>query len=635
MANGVGALTPQDLLAAWQSGADEGYTQPLIAAGDGQGLEVFSQAAVQLARVSQCSDNTFGSFYILPWSGQTAPSAGGAQQATVTITVTRNLRLDVPLVLPAGAFVEEVAFDWGPTGAVPVQTGRRFQLLSNVVFFSGDSGPYNVIAQAEKPGWGYNNPQPGSISLVDQPGSGYENTLASVTFDPGSGPPTPRSLSALLISAPQPDMFVLEHVGQYVAFTAGANVGQVARISAVQPPVPPTSGTTAVLDSILCFECTTFSGPFFAGELATFKSGGVTVGSGTVLASAVNPASGNLRTVVHLSFDSGFAAGVTCTGVSSALSATLTRFLYRPSFTAEAPSGGAGGASWKVLDWAADLGVEVTNAAQPSGGRLGVLDELGRERGVPRAGGEGDIPYAKRVHAAPDKGSTNALKRALNKLLGPGSQWCLREVGTALLPGMFYDGGLETPSSTPGRGENDCYDVDTVSWSGGVYVGTFKFQEPCVYVDASGNQRIFGYVGSTVGGLTMIRRQTTQGAFPATSSPTDRVKGLISGATYQPLANPVQSPSFTARRFRMVMNYAEFRAFFLVGLPPSNAGEFGFAYDSGTSNAYDLTGTVYPTFYDGYPVDFAEECMAVWNTMNATKDGGVGFDLYLEPGPCS
>lgn len=80
---------------------------------------------------------------------------------------------------------------------------------------------------------------------------------------------------------------------------------------------------------------------------------------------------------------------------------------------------------------------------------------------------------------------------------------------------------------------------------------------------------------------------------------------------------------------KVALLYEEFRAFFLLGVPKLGLGEFGFAYDDGPANAYDGAGPL-SVFPDGYPLTAAGIYRQLWNAMNNTKAGGVGFDLYLE-----
>lgn len=82
-------------------------------------------------------------------------------------------------------------------------------------------------------------------------------------------------------------------------------------------------------------------------------------------------------------------------------------------------------------------------------------------------------------------------------------------------------------------------------------------------------------------------------------------------------------------RFKLVMDYVEFRAFFEIGVPPAALGEFGYFYDVlGEINFYDSS--PYLTFFDGFPMVSADMNRRVWEAVNKAKAGGVGFDLYEE-----
>jgi hypothetical protein len=119
-----------------------------------------------------------------------------------------------------------------------------------------------------------------------------------------------------------------------------------------------------------------------------------------------------------------------------------------------------GAVDWRLLGWAEHFGVSLTNEAEPAGGRDPVLDELGDERRVYRATGESDDSYRERVAEPADTISPNAIRRAGNAVMVPlGGQVCLREVGSALLPGLFYDAGSSS-DSPQNRAHNFAWDMD-------------------------------------------------------------------------------------------------------------------------------------------------------------------------------
>ncbi len=80
--------------------------------------------------------------------------------------------------------------------------------------------------------------------------------------------------------------------------------------------------------------------------------------------------------------------------------------------------------------------------------------------------------------------------------------------------------------------------------------------------------------------------------------------------------------------YKLNLDYIEFRAFFLLGVPPSDLGEFGVAFDSGSSNAFDAAPWL--SFMDGFPLTAASIYRTVWQEVSRVKAGGVGFDLVLD-----
>lgn len=212
----VGPLTQAELQTIWESATDRGFSEPLEQAGEGNGFEVYTQAWAQGARVSQAIDETTQSMYVLPWSGQSGPPASGGALATVSLTITRSKNVSLPLVLIAGTFVDEQIVDWGYPEGVPVLTGRRYQLTENAVFAPGQLGPITVGAEAERIGTGYNNPQPGTLVVLDQPGTGFNNvdaTVRGVNY-PGGVVTTSALARVFLDAIDEVDAFIPQHVGQ-------------------------------------------------------------------------------------------------------------------------------------------------------------------------------------------------------------------------------------------------------------------------------------------------------------------------------------------------------------------------------------------------------------------------------------
>jgi len=92
---------------------------------------------------------------------------------------------------------------------------------------------------------------------------------------------------------------------------------------------------------------------------------------------------------------------------------------------------------------------------------------------------------------------------------------------------------------------------------------------------------------------------------------------------------------FTIRpqdRHKLIVDYTEMRAFFLIGVPPMPLPEFGFAFDEGLVNAFDSS--PHYTFFDGFPITTAILYRTAWQAVEKARAYGVGFDLYLEDVGC-
>lgn len=633
----VGPLTRDDLRALWRGALDSSYSGPFERAGDGGGLEAHGQVWAQLARASAAVDKTTQAMFVRPWSGQTGQPAGGEARSLVTLTLSRTKLLQLPLRLrPGELVVDEETTDMAPGGGVEVLTGRRYLLAQELLLMPGDAGPVQAAFVAEAPGEGYDNPMPGTIRFVDQPGAGFTNAGAKVVAVGPLGLVEPARATARIVAADAPDMFVPDHVGQQVFLLAGANAGAVARIQGfvdAQPTAVPPVGSGADLELLQVVDATVFAGVFVAGETVNFTNGGPVVAAGQVVGEET--ASG----VKKLAFDllrgdfSLVTPGVTlATGAGSGATLAVRAYLDKQLLASEPANPGA---TWKVLSWADDWGLTATNPASPSGGRTGLLDELGAERNINRAPGEGDDSYRQRVAEIADVVTPNAVRRALSRALGV-IPWCLREVGTPKFMGMFFDGNLAAPSIVPHGAVNDCFDADVLVFTGGT-AGAFRFQEPVVVETTAAGPPLVaarGWFGrsSEVGTVvTIIRRD---GQLPATFAPgAFRVRGLLSGATYVVGAQTPTAASASARRFREWVDYSQFRGFFLVGVPRLSMGDFGFAYDAGASDAYDAAPA--PAFYDGAPVGSAAVYARVRGAVDPIKAGGVGWDLYLTNEACA
>ena len=524
-----GPLSFDDLFALWHSCVDPSYARPFVegdAEGRETGIEVFGQGIAQLTLASEAIDRTTQAMHIMQWSGQTGQPAQGASHARVRLCVRRTTRFTQPISLVAGqVMVAEVISDYGPQGGIQVRTGRRFVLAETVTFGPGQAGPLVAEAVAEFPGYGFNHSPVGSLCVIDQPSAMLSNDRASVV---------PGVASNRLVTWPEPDVPVPEHVGQYVEFMGGANAGQVRRVVGYEKPNPTASHGGVLILAATCVLRMSSENSFVHGEQIQFDGSGglarlMTVAGHRVVVEMISGVPESLNSI---------------TGMTSEETDMVEAIEQDPAMVPE-----VGTATWRMLPWHDVLGVSVTNDEQPTGGVAAMLDELGEERSMHRSTGETDATYRKRIWNLPDTVSPNAIRRIGNRILAPyGTTVCLREVGQELFTGLYFDGA-------PGSGDTDCMcalDLD------------------------------------------------------ATMRPEDRWKVLL--------------------------DYTEMRAFFLLGVPDVAFGEFGFAYDNGVTGFFDAT--PFLSFYDGAPVQSEVLYRVIHSAVDVAKAAGVGFDLYLEHHGC-
>lgn len=594
MATKKGPLSREELMAIWSSAVDTAYREPLEEAGDGAGLEVYSQAAEVFARVSKAIDVNTQALYILPHSGQSDEPANGDVKATVTLSIARTKLLEKTLVLTKGTFlVEEATTDATDAGGVDVLTGRQYILTEDLVIPAGEMGPYDVEAIAEGPGYGYNNPLPGTLKSPVQTGAFFTNDLATVVAADTVGATQALPAKAQIKSENEADTFVPEHVGQYVVFLAGANLGKVGRIVHFAAPPDPVAGVGSIVDVSLDYtvSASTFAGTFEVGELLTLPSG-----TGQVI--GVHDHASVRKLVYRLLVGTAAIIGDVVTGQASGATLTVNACFDEGLYVAETDA-----AEWRVLGWAFDWGLAVTNEASPSGGKIGVLDEIGYERGLARASGEPDARYRQRVSTLADVVSPNALKRAMSRTLGA-LPWKLREVSRVELPGFYFD--------------EDAYDYDVVTVTG-TTVGTFLFNEEVVLEDPTFHSYVRGRAGDTASPMRIIRRD---GKVPSGVMGL-RLRGLSSGARIESLSAVTLSASTSNKRFNVWLDYVQFRAFFLAEVPRLALGEYGFAYDAPGRFPYDLGAGA----YDGAPINNSPLYRAVYQALDEAHAGGVSFDL--------
>jgi hypothetical protein len=603
----TGPLSIAELEALWKSVTDQGYWRPLVEKGEGTGYEAHTQAFAQFARVSEAVDRTTQALFIRPWSGQSGEPAGGQQNATVAITFTRTGNFQRPITIAKGLLVEQVTTDYSTTGPIEVTTGRAYVLASDVIFGVGEPGPITVTALADRPGYGYNLPPPGDISRLVQVAAGATNDFATVVV----GVAAHRLQVGI-----DPDVVLPEHVGQYVQFVSGANLGQVRRIVGYEEPTVGVNGGTALLAPTGVFHISASAGTPIVGEPVIQN---VTLATGFFTKRA------NGYLVIEKTGGT-FDATHAIIGQLSGASTTPDAIVQSPNLVAE-----VGTASWVILDWVSDLQIITTNAASPTGGRSAMLDQVGDERETYRTSGEDDDTYRERVATAPDVVSPPAIQRAANRVLAPiGATACLREVGLERMRGFFYDGN---PSSAALE-LAFAYDLDFVFM---VCAGAFLEGELIT-------QTVAGVVAS---GRAVLDLQTAVPPLPA-PIPSVTLGGVVgvhgtfvagqpivghdSGTVAIP-AIVVSFPVQPLHKWLTYFDYTEMRAFFLIGVPELGIGDFGFAFDTGVSNAYDAN--PFPAFFDGSPTGNASVYRAVWQAVDPARAYGVGFDLYIERFGCT
>ncbi len=603
-----GPATKEELLALWRSVVDPDYAAPMVEAGDGSGLEAYNQAFSQFARVSQAIDRSTQAMYISPWSGQTAAPAGGAALATVTLTISRAGFPSIPLVLMANVTgVEESVIAAGDGGGVAVLPGREFTFSSDVVFDAGDTTSKQVVATALHPGYGFNNPMPGSLSSWVQPGSGYSHVRASVQANGFAGADAGGAGFIRMVAANEPDVPLPQHVGQYVQFTAGSNAGRTFRIVGYISPTLNDGGSfDLALDGTLSAAIVAV-GQFAVGETVTFSSGGIQ-GVGVVLKQTPPSAAPAAVVTITYRLKSGVVpAGATIAGLSSGSTATLGFNGFVPAVTAE-----TGTAEWRILDLAGDWLATSTNVAAPSGGLLGTLDALGGERDIPRAAGEGDLSYHRRVSQIADVVSPAAIRRALFRTLGT-TGWAFCEVGQASWPGFYFDA-------------QDAYDTRVVVANGAAPPPAFADSEPVRLINSKNDVIGLGYFGAAVGNTAICVFK--DGPWKTNVAGGMTLIGLKTGSAYAVTSTTINE-SYQAFRKRALLDYTDMRATMIIEIAPQSAGEFGFAYDVTTmQNAYDAPIAI-GNYFDGFPYLWARQNLTAYAAVQKTRAGGVGVHFVL------
>lgn len=627
------ALTFAQLKTVLYSAADPAYLQPFFDGDYGNGRELFEALLAVLQRVDEAIERTLQALFISHWSGEAAPPAMGSSHALLTVEIRRTLRVDIPLTLGAGAVLfEEVSRDWNDNGGEDVITGRQYTLTRDLTFAPGEAGPFTAEVIATRVGYGFANPAPDTITRLVQVGSNYQNNGATVVPTPAAG---------RLIVRPIPDVVVPEHVGQYVQLTTGANIGAVRRVVGYEPadPLAPNGGV-AVLSNVFVGRSLAVApvGSFTPGEqvVQVDAIGPTIIAQGVVMRVAGGPPWYVVIEVTSGAFapTAGTVGGVT--GVLSGAVFTVEDVTQSGSLLPEVAT-----ASWLVLDWAKDLGVTVTNpeGAQTTPGSYPMLDAIGEERSIARSPGEDDETYRARVSTIADVVSPNAIRRIGNRIWAPlGGQVCLREVGLARFPGQLCD----APPGDASDLSKYAYDFDgKVLLRGTTPTGHLFFEGERVYQDDGTGILTYARVTKTIAAAA-------PGSVAPTSDPNslevaiDRGPGFIvglqvigetSGQAFVPGGVLYPSSPRPQDRFKLNLDYTEFRAFFVVGVPPSSLGEFGVPFDAPHPyNAFDAA--PYLVFFDGFPLTAAVLYRNTWQAIDRARAGGVGFDLYQEPIGC-
>ena len=123
------------------------------------------------------------------------------------------------------------------------------------------------------------------------------------------------------------------------------------------------------------------------------------------------------------------------------------------------------------------------------------------------------------------------------------------------------------------------------------------------------------------------------GFFFDAGSSADAVQNPSNNYAYD--MDPTQRP---ADLFKCILSPSEFRGFFLVEVPRLGLGEFGFPFDGTSTDAYPYRNAFDGSssdavacldFFDGYPAQDSIYYQSIYDTVDAKRAAGVGFDLVL------
>jgi hypothetical protein len=591
--------TVDSIRALWKSILDQSYRRPFERAGDGNGLEIFSQMFVQFARVADAVYTTFGSLYLLQSSDQLAPPAGGPAHATVDLTIARGNRNHRSLVFSSGALVEAIDVDASPTGAVAYPSTRRYALAARVAIPPGSSPPRVVRAAATRPGYGYNNPLPGTISSVVQAGVQLSGDEATVALGGGGAAP----IYVEIRTPNRADMPVPEHVGSYFLMLSGSNAGLAARVVSYFPP--DLARPFAVAGSSVRLAIDVSIDVAAVGSILPGDRLSVPGWLGVCLS-----VDGS-RLVIESRDGSPSALAVGAVLTLADGSTTTVEFLADcPIWVPE-----TGTAEWRVLDWVSDWGVSVSNESEPTGGRAGMLDLLARERGdLTRAIGEDDEHFRERIANVADVVSPAAIVRAVARVLGD-DPFCFEEAGFGALRGVYADA-------------DDFFDATGLVVAFALFITPDASYEPGTPIVLERASDGFAYARGTVGQwltgpdrlLLITRGEKRFPGFDVTSlrMRVDRPGGAVLGSTISAVADSTASiPG------RCLLSTVDFRGYFEICRQETVISD-GIAYFDGVA------------YLDGSPLDVSSvqdsaTNASVYAACSAARAGGVGFSLCNDP----
>jgi hypothetical protein len=620
-----GPYTFDELKAVLYSAADPLYLDPFFEGQYGNGRELFEALIEVLRRVDDAINHTTQGMFISPWSGQTGEPAAGASRTILTMEFRRiDKLLGMPLTLRAGEVLyEERTTDYARNGGVEVLTGRTYTLIDDVCFLPGQSGPIAANVVATRVGFGYGNVEPGDVTYIQQPGLTLTNVGATINI------PAPTSPYDRMAMPMVPDVLSSAQIGQYVQFVTGANAGQIRRLTAFEPDNSGATGGVAVFarEPVLKNAGLWVTVPFIVEEYVEQYNGAALLARGRVLTFQAGAPTSLVVETVYGAFAATGGPVTVVTGVESGATLSINTIDGGTALTPELAT-----AAWAVQEWAGAFGVAVTNIALVERGEMGVLDAIGAERGISRSPGEDDESYRARVKAIADTVSPNAIRRIGNRIWSIyGGSVCLREVGQRLLPGVYCDA-----TSTPPLASNSyAYDLDGIVVTG---IGIGQFIDGERVYQVNGGVITTGRYTTTIPAAALgalVPPPVAQLEIANIRGPgfvnTLPIVGETSLAVWTPAA--ITGGLRNENRFKLNLDYTDMRAFFLVGVPASDLGDFGIAYDSGTHNAFDAN--PYLAFCDGFAATAAVLNRSTWQGINEAKAGGVGFDLYIEAIGCS